>query len=226
MSKLPRRHIICLISDRHRLAALTPLPLPAFVGAAAHAGVDLIQIRERDLDARPLASLVGDCLSTIRGTAAKLVVNDRADVALAAGADGVHLRHDSIDAVQIRNLASDRLDFIVGRSIHRAEEASPARTSALDYLILGTMFSTPSKHPVHPLMTMTGLAGACAASDVPVLAIGGITLERAGEVVKAGAAGIAAIGMFLPPAGTAAAPHLRDVVRELRRVFDTCEAVS
>jgi thiamine-phosphate pyrophosphorylase len=226
MSRLPKRHIICLVTDRRRLAALAPITLPDFVGAAAHAGVDLLQIRERDLDARPLAILVRECLSAIRGTDAKLVVNDRADVALAADADGVHLRHDSIDGVRIRDLAPEGSAFIVGRSIHRAEEATPARTGALDYVILGTMFSTSSKDPSHPLMTMTGLAGACATSDVPVLAIGGMTIERAREVVKAGARGIAAIGMFLPPSGVTASRHLRDVVTDLRRVFDTCGAVS
>lgn len=219
------RPLICLVTDRRRLAASAQsIGFVDFVGAAARAGVDLIQIRERDLHARELTGLVKQCVAAAQNTSAKIIVNERADVTLAAGAHGVHLRSDSIEAPRIRGLLPP--DVIVGRSVHGVEEASAAaRSGGLDYLILGTLFPTPSKDPSHRLTTMTGLAAACALVSIPVLAIGGITVERAEDVARTGASGVAAIGLFLPPAGTPADRHLHARVTDLRRVFDTCGAV-
>lgn len=226
------RHLICLVTDRHRLlgdlaggnGAGAIDRLVELAGAAGRAGVDLIQIRERDLEAGDLTRLVRRCVSAVAGTRSMIVVNDRADVAVAAGAHGLHLRSDSIEAARVRRLVP--ADFIVGRSVHSVEEATVAtRAGGLDYLILGTLFPTPSKEANHRLTTMTGLAGACAVVPIPILAIGGLTLERAEEVASMGAAGIAAIGLFVPPAGQPVAGYLEDVVAELRRVFDTCRAV-
>ena len=245
---LPRtRNLICLITDRRRLtnppiadgrspiadrrwpmadgrSPIAEEDIVELVGAAARAGVDLIQIRERDLEAGPLTALVRRSVAVSRGTAAKILVNDRLDVALAAGAHGVHLRGDSIDVRRIREIAPP--NFLVGRSVHDVEEATAAaRAGGLDYLILGTLFPTVSKEPARRLLTMTGLAAVSATSSIPVLAIGGITPERAEDVVRMGAAGIAAIGLFLPPTGVSADRHLQARVTELRRVFDTCGAV-
>ena len=219
------RPLICLVTDRRRLAETLPCTgLVDLVRSAAHAGVDLIQIRERDVDARELIASVAECVAVVRGTPARIIVNDRADVAVAAGAHGVHLRSDSIDAARVRQLVPP--EFIVGRSVHRVEEAVAAsRSGGLDYLILGTLFSTPSKDPSHPLTTMTGLAAACALVSIPVLAIGGITVERAADVARAGAAGIAAIGMFIPSAEVSIDEHLNTCVSGVRRAFDTCGAV-
>jgi thiamine-phosphate pyrophosphorylase len=219
------RRLICLVTDRRRLAESSPsLNLVDLVGAAARVGVDLIQIRERDLEARELTALTRQCVAVARGTTARIVVNDRADVAIAGGAHGVHLRTDSIDALRIRKLLPP--GFIVGRSVHGVEEASLAADSGgLDYLILGTMFPTASKdRPLH-LTTMTGLAAVSAQVPIPVLAIGGITVARAEDVTRAGASGIAAIGLFIPPAGASPEAHLHARVAEIRRAFDTCGAV-
>jgi thiamine-phosphate pyrophosphorylase len=195
-----------------------------FVSGACRAGVDLIQIRERDLDAGELTRLVKQCVAAANGTSTSIVVNDRLDVALSAGAHGVHLRGDSIEAERVRELAPP--GFIVGRSVHGVEEAANVkRAGGVDYLLFGTMFPTASKHPSHPLATMTGLAATCALVSIPVLAIGGITAERAEDTVRMGAAGIAAIGFFLPDGRIPVDDHLHARVAELRRVFDTCEAV-
>jgi thiamine-phosphate diphosphorylase len=223
------RNLICLVTDRRRLSPpgndLGALDrLVELAGAAGRAGIDLIQVRERDLEACDLVALATRCVAAVSGTNARILVNDRADVAMAAGAHGVHLRRDSVEALRARELVPS--DYLVGRSVHSVEEATGvARAGGLDYLILGTMFPTLSKDAGHPLTGMTELAGACAAVTVPILAIGGMTLKRAEEAARMGAAGIAAIGLFLPPPGTAIERHVRDRVTELRRVFDTCGAV-
>ena len=218
------RYLICLVTDRRRLSESSPsLSLVDLVGAAARVGVDLIQIRERDLEARALTALVRQCVAAVNGTSASIVVNDRADVAMAACAHGVHLRTDSIDAPRVRELLP--ADFIVGRSVHGVEDATlAARSGGLDYLILGTMFPTASKDLPHRLTTMTGLAAVSAHIPIPVLAIGGITVARTEDVARAGA-GVAAIGLFIPPAGASIETHLHARVTEIRRAFDTCGAV-
>ena len=220
-----RRHLICLVTDRGRLSRAAPgVNLLDLIAGACWAGVDLIQIRERDLDGGALTGLVKQCVAAATGTSARVVVNDRLDVALAAGAHGVHLRSDSIEAGRVREVSP--AGFIIGRSVHGVEEAVAAeRSGGLDYLILGTVFPTESKDPSHRLTTMTGLAAASALVSIPVLAIGGITTARAEKIVKTGAAGIAAIGFFLPDQRTPVDQQMHARVSELRRVFDTCEAV-
>jgi thiamine-phosphate diphosphorylase len=218
--------MICLVTDRRRLstAADDIDCLVDFVAAAVRAGIDLIQMRERDLDARRLAALVRRCVGVAEGTASKVLVNDRADVAVAAGAHGVHLRGDSIAATAIRSLIGD--GALIGRSVHGAEEAGAVtRAGGVDYLIFGTLYRSASKSAGHTVATLDGLSAACQAG-VPVLAIGGITVERAAIAARAGASGIAGIGLFVPPAGTSADRHLQTIVAELRRAFDTYEAVS
>ncbi len=234
--------MICLVTDRRRLSAGSEAiaRLVHLVTAAARAGVDLIHIRERDLEARALARLVRRCVEAVDGTRAKVVVNDRADVALAAGADGVHLRSDSISAGTIRLLLPAGAS--VGRSVHSAEEASAiSREGAVDYLVFGTLFETPSKGPEHRLASLDALTSACrmaatvrlkadttpgAIERLPVLAIGGMTAERASLVARAGAAGIAGIGLFIPPAGEDLDEYVHEIVARLRRTFDTCQTVT
>ena len=223
------RHPICLVTDRRRLSpdaddSVALDRLVTLVGSAAHAGVDLVHIRERDLEARALVDLCARCLAAAAATTAKIVVNDRVDVALAAGADGVHLRSDSVDAATVRTLVPS--GFLVGRSVHGAREAGDiARQGGVDYLIFGTVFSSPSKPDGPSSANVHELARACAAAPVPVLAIGGIDEVRAEAAAKAGAAGVAAIGLFIPPAGVPVDRHLERIMATLRRVFDTCGVV-
>lgn len=221
--------MICLVTDRRRLSGGTEgaARLVALVASAARAGVDLIQVRERDLGARALESLVRRCVSAAAGTGARVVVNDRADVALAAGADGVHLRGDSPPAAAIRPLLPAAA--WIGRSVHSAEEAAAvSREGVVDYLVFGTLFETPSKGPEHPLATLADLTAACTAAGrrLPVLAIGGMTVERAAFAARAGASGIAGVGLFLPPAGKDPDAYLQTIVGHLRRAFDTRQPVT
>jgi thiamine-phosphate pyrophosphorylase len=124
-------------------------------------------------------------------------VNDRLDIALACGADGVHLRGDSIPARQVRLHTPQ--SFLVGRSIHALEEVDSA--GPVDYLIAGTVFATESKpgKSGRDLLGVDGLAAVVRAASLPVLAIGGVTMDRVPEVMRTGAAGVAAIGLFLGP---------------------------
>jgi len=220
--------MICLVTDRARLSAGSDAVdrLVELAAAAARARIDILQIRERDLDARTLTGVVRRCRAAVARMGTRIVVNDRVDVAIAAGADGVHLRGDSFSTAGARALIGERA--VVGRSVHSVEDAETvSRAGGIDYLIFGTMHHTPSKSPAHPVATLDDLRGACrAAAGIPVLAIGGMTIERAAHAARAGAAGIAGIGVFVPPEGQSVDRHLQTVVGELRRAFDTCQAVS
>ena len=220
--------MIGLITDRSRLSSGADSidRLVDLVAAAGQAGIELVQIRERDLETRALSTLVSRCVAAVQGTGTKVVVNDRADVAVAARADGVHLRSDSMPASAVRQLVGDH--SLIGRSVHTAAEAAAITTAGgVDYLIFGTMYQTASKPLKHPIATLDELSAACrAAAGVPVLAIGGMTVERAVEVAGAGASGVAGIGLFVPPRGVSADNHVRTIAIALRRAFDTCETVS
>jgi thiamine-phosphate pyrophosphorylase len=194
-----------------------------FVGVAARSGVDLIQLRERDLPTRDLVWLAERCVDAA-GPRARILVNDRVDVAVGARAHGVHLRSDSVDPATARQLAPP--DFAIGRSVHGADEAVEwSRRGSLDYIIMGTIFTTNSKPAGHSTSGLETLSRVCASVDVPVMAIGGITLDRIAAVAGAGA-GVAAIGLFLPPENVPVERHLGDTVQTVRLAFDTCGADS
>ena len=159
-------------------------------------------------------------MAVSRGTATRVVVNDRLDVALACGADGVHLRGDSFAVADARRLAPE--GFLVGRSVHTPEEAVAG--GGADYLIAGTVFPSASKPTGRAFLNVSGLRAIVAAVQVPVLAIGGITEAGAGRVAAAGAAGVAAIGLFT--AGRQGNGTLRETVRALHVAFDSPRAAS
>jgi thiamine-phosphate pyrophosphorylase len=216
---------LCLVTDRRRLAPETT-SFRAARGCvldqaryAVEAGIDLIQLRERDLSAADLAALARDLLLITRGTATRLVINDRLDVALACGSDGVHLRSDSVPARAARRMAPR--PFLIGRSVHNVREAADAAGDA-DYLVAGTVFSTASKGPAAPLLGLKGLQSIVQAVSIPVLAIGGLVPDRAEQVARTGACGIAGIGLFMgDTAGGCRAVRLTDVVGHIRHPFDT-----
>ena len=185
--------VVCLITDRTRGGGGADA-LVERVAWAARSGVHLIQVRERDLDGGPLTQLVRRCVEAVRGTRTRVLVNDRVDVALAAGAHGVHLRADSMPAPRVRALCPP--GFVVGQSVHtRVEAVAAAEGGGLDYLLFGTVFATASK-PGRAPAGLSALADVASAMPLPVLAVGGVTPDKVGEVVGAGAVGFAAIGMF------------------------------
>ena len=222
--------MIMLVTDRRRLSPGATESESAghvveLVEAASDAGIDLIQVRERDLDTNALVSLVRRCVAAVKHTQARVLVNERIDVALAAGAHGVNLRADSVDADAARSLLPG--GSLVGRSVHGVDQAVRAsERGGLDYVILGTFFQTPSKDGSPRFTSLEELSALRGVSSIPVLAIGGMTVERAGAVIRAGAAGIAAIGLFIPPPGESVRGHLQKVAPAVRRAFDTCGVVS
>ena len=131
-----------------------------------------------------------------RGTGTRVVVNDRLDVALAAGADGIHLRSDSMPATSVRSIAP--AGFIIGRSIHSEREATEV-ASSVDYLLAGTVWPSRSKAGDARLLGPDGLARIVTAGRAPVVAIGGVSADRVRDVAKAGAAGVAGIELFMTP---------------------------
>jgi thiamine-phosphate pyrophosphorylase len=197
---------ICLVTDRRKRQPVEQ------AAEAVEAGVDVIQVRERDLETRELAELVSHIVRIARGTATRVVVNDRLDVAVACDAHGVHLRGDSVPPDRARLLAPP--GFLIGRSVHQLQEAV-AVAPHVDYLIAGTVFPTSSKPGRAEFLGLTGLASIATAVRVPVLGIGGITAEHAGEVLAVGAAGIAAVSLF-----TDAERPIKEVIRTLRARFN------
>jgi thiamine-phosphate pyrophosphorylase len=203
-----RAPVVCMVTDGVLMgeAAFT-----ALVAATARAGVDVIQVRERDVEAGMLMRRTRAAIDAVSGTAARVVVNDRLDVALAAGAAGVHLRGDSFAAARARSLASD--GFLVGRSVHSDEEAAQVEAAGgCDYLIFGTVFPSTHKPAGHRPAGLEALRRVCARVRIPVLAVGGITAENAALARAAGAAGVAGISLFQGHGQ----PDLAGIVNRLR----------
>jgi thiamine-phosphate diphosphorylase len=193
--------------------------LVARVAAAARAGVHLVQIREPRLEPRALGLVVEGAVLVTRGTGARVLVNDRVDVALGAGAHGVHLRGDAMSASRVRAIAPP--GFLVGRSVHARDEAvEAAGDGGVDYLMFGTIFETGSKPGRAPAGLET-LASVAASVPVPVLAVGGMVPERLQGVREAGACGFAAIGLF----ASAPVDGLQLIVQQASLAFDTPRGV-
>lgn len=186
--------VVCLITDRHQLARPTEDLVIAQVAAAARSGVHLVQIRERDLEGRALLHLVRACVAAVAGTSTRVLVNDRLDVAIAAGAHGVHLRGDSIPGARARAMAPS--PFLIGRSVHDPDEAQRVTNEGgLDYLVFGPVFATSSK-PGREAAGLDALRSVVLRTTLPVLGVGGVTSERVVALTDVGAAGFAAISLF------------------------------
>ena len=165
------------------------------VRAAVNAEVPLFQIREKSLSARALYELVVDAVSITRGTKTRLLVNDRVDVARAAGADGVHLTAHSLPAAIVRQVYGP--EFLIGVSTHSSEEALSARAGGADFVVFGPVFETESKRAFGPPQGLDKLRDVTRELDgFPVLAIGGITLDNIPACMSAGASGVAGISLF------------------------------
>jgi len=213
--------MICLVTDRRRLANRLSLGtdgpqvldvLVEIATDAVDAGVDIVQVRESDLPTCVLTDLVKRLVDGAHGKGSTIVVNDRLDVALAAGAHGVHLKEAPIAIDRIRSVAP--AGFTVGQSCHSVDQA---RDSKADYVIVGTVFPTRSK-PGVSLIGLAGLEAVARSTKTPVLGIGGIRLDHLSNVAAIGAAGIAAVDLFLPDSERRV--PMRDIVSQARRAFD------
>lgn len=195
-----------LITDRKRARG----ELIESVRKALAAGVDWVQVREKTAPAAELYDQARRILEIARPLGAGVIINDRVDVALAVGASGVHLAKKSLPPEAARPLL--RPGQLLGRSVHSLEEAL-AVAREVDYLTFGNVFPTES-HPGVPPKGVEELARVVRAVDVPVLAIGGITLENLDLVLETGCAGIAVIGAILGD------PDPAEAARRLREALD------
>lgn len=220
----PKRPILCYVTDRRSLPLATssdayPLLLDC-IGRAATAGVDWIQLREKDYSGREWSQLLKESLQRVAdtGSSARVMVNDRVDVALACGAGGIHLSENGIPVAEACRLRDDFFsahgprDFLVGVSCHSLGAALGAARGGADYIYFSPIYMTPSKANYGPPQGVERLARICSAVDIPVLAIGGITPENAPECLRGGAAGVAAIRLFQEPPG-----DLAKIVSELHQ---------
>jgi thiamine-phosphate pyrophosphorylase len=165
------------------------------VRAATRARVSLIQLREKSLPARTLYELAVRSAEITRGTETRLLVNDRADIARAARADGVHLTTRSIEASIIRHTFG--ADFLIGVSTHSLVEARSARDGGADFAVFGPVFETQSKRAYGAPVGTKSLGNvAHSLKPFPIIALGGITLENASDVFSAGASGVAGISLL------------------------------
>jgi thiamine-phosphate pyrophosphorylase len=221
--------LLCYITDRRQL---TSVSLAAVVRESVRAGVDIVQIREKDLTTRELMALVEEALRFNVGASgvgpgpnavrpylvgreygmegASVVVNDRVDVALAAGADGAHLAAHSMPVQVVRRFVPRA--FVIGVSCHSLEEAIAAESGGADYLVLGPVFETPSKLGYGPPLGLEKLCNVTSRIRIPVLALGGITVDRVRLCLEAGASGIAGIRIFQD------CDSVQERVRELRAI--------
>ena len=244
----PRRvPLLCYVTDRRSLVfaetsgARQPFDarkiLIEKIATAVAAGIDWVQIREKDLFGKECSSLASvavdlatnplqaaDAKAPLSATSkaprargrgsTRILVNDRLDVALAAQGGGVHLGDKSLPPEEARRLvkALRQEDFLIGVSCHSLEAARAAERGGANYVFFGPVFATPSKAAYGAPQGLECLAGVCRAVALPVLAIGGITSENAADCLSAGASGIAAIRLFQD------APEMHAVVRALKNL--------
>src|SRR3989440_1946890 len=187
------------------------------VSAAVAVEIDLVQIREKQLAARVLFELVQRASELTRGTNTRLLVNDRADVAVGAGADGVHLTAQSLEAATIRKIFGE--EFLIGVSTHSTFAARTAAESGADFIVFGPVFETQSKKLFGPPVGLEKLSDvARELRDFPVLALGGISATNAQDCLAAGAQGIAGISLFGDSQNLISVTHaLRDAAKGARQ---------
>ncbi len=198
---LPRLY---LLTDRHQTLQRS---LASVLTQAVEAGVRMVQIREKDLGTRDLISLVHRLLPVVKQQQGTVLLNDRIDLVIALGVDGVHLRADSLPVSTARRLLGD--GYLIGISTHSVEEARIAEAEGADLIVLGPIFDTPSKRSYGTPLGVHVLDEACRTIRLPIFAIGGITSPRVPQVLSSGAYGVAVISSILQ------SPSIPDSTREL-----------
>lgn len=213
-----QKPILYLITSGETTPETTPASeafsrLLNLIEAAVAGNIDLIQLREKNLHTRVLYELTMAAAEIMRGRHTRLLVNDRADVALATGASGVHLTTRSIKTSVIRHAFGD--EFLIGVSTHSVAQAREARNGQADFAVFGPVFETASKLVYGKPLGLEKLQQVAAdLAPFPVLALGGITPANAADCFRAGASGLAAIGLLKDPG------VLASVTEEIRARFE------
>jgi thiamine-phosphate pyrophosphorylase len=231
LSSATEPRILCYITDRMGLGADSGGAEPeaarltwlsARIRMAIEAGVDWIQIREKDLSGKQVVELTRATVAAASGRRTRVIVNDRLDVAVAAGAGGVHLGRESLPVREVaawraneKTARADLTEFLIGASCHSLAEARAAAGDGADYIIFGPVFETPSKMQFGAPLGIEKLREACSEIRIRVLAIGGISMANAAQCFEAGAAGIAAIRVFQDAAN---GDELRRRIEALRQL--------
>ena len=191
---------LCLVTDRSQLA---DRDLVDVVAEAVDAGLPAVQLREKDLAPVDLVALARRLREVTHARGARLVVNDRADVALAVGADAVQRTTTSMPIADIRIVAGHRLR--VAASVHSRDDAVAAEQAGADWIVFGPVYHAPSKRGYGQPQGIDKLEAVAKAVGVPIVAIGGITPARVPDVLAAGARGVAVISAILAAPSPAAA---------------------
>jgi thiamine-phosphate pyrophosphorylase len=183
------------------------------IQTAVAARIDLVQIREKNLSANVLYDLSLNAAAITKGSPTKLLLNDRADIAVAAGADGVHLTTRSLPASVVRQTFGD--EFLIGASTHSLAEAGRVAEDGADFVVFGPVFPTASKGDYGEPTGLDNLAKVGSRlAPFPVLALGGVTMDRVASCIQVGAAGVAAIAMFND------SDRLVEIADNVRRQFE------
>ncbi len=218
------------ITAREQLAPGTHLPSAGQAGEKAQeealkqkvreafsAGIDYVQVREKDLPARRLTALLQALASCPEKSNSRLLVNERLDIAVSCGADGVHLPSGSLPVSVARRVTTQAM--ILGVSCHNEEEVAEAAGDGASYILLAPIFETPSKPGARPL-GLPVLERVCRRSRVPVYALGGVDAANAADCIRAGASGVAGIRLFQE------APDLKQLCRRLRALDNSRLEIS
>lgn len=195
-----------LITDRN----VANKPLPVAMREALAGGVPAVQLREKDLPIRDMLNLARELRALTREYSAKLIINDRVDVAYAVGADGVHLGRTSIPPAAARKIVGDKM--LIGVSTHSIEEARTAAADGADFITFGPVYETPSKMQYGAPLGLDALRIVVREIDIPVYGIGGISAKLIPQVLETKAAGVAMISAIL------AAP---DIMKTARTIVET-----
>jgi thiamine-phosphate pyrophosphorylase len=182
---------LCLVTDR---SLARGRPLSEVVAACIAGGITMVQLREKDADTRTFLDLARALKTQLAGSSIPLVINDRVDIALAVGADGVHVGQKDMPIAQVRALMPQAF---VGLSITNAAHITRADAQSADYLGIGPLFQQTTKADASTPLGIAGFAALRAMSTKPVIAIGGIKAEHAGAIMKAGAQGIAVVSALM-----------------------------
>ncbi len=204
----PESRRLCLVTDRELMQGRS---IETVIAAAIRGGVGIVQLREKTCATREFVELARRVRALLEGSGVPLLINDRVDVALAAGADGVHVGQNDMMVADVRRLMGARA--IIGLSVETMQQVTEAEEYAVDYLGVSPVYSTPTKLDTITEWGLNGLRRLQSVSHHPLIAIGGINSENAAGVIKAGASGIAVVSAICAAADPeSAARKLRQMV--------------